>query len=77
MNVEKNTNMIVLFVSIAVILLSVVAAFAIYNVNDRSLMSKNISEAVAKGMDPLSVRCSYAHSGDTICIAYASSTTRK
>lgn len=77
MTVEKDTSKIVFYVSIAIILLSAVIGVALYHINDRTLMSKNISEAVAKGMDPLSVRCSYAYSGDTICIAYAASTNRK
>lgn len=77
MNIDKDKNAVVLIVSACIIALSVVVGIAFYNISDRSLMSKNISEAVAKGMDPLSVRCSYANSSDTICIAYAASTNRK
>ena len=77
MTIEKDTSKIVFYLSIAVILLSGVIGVALYHINDRALMSKNISEAVAKGMDPLAVRCSYANPGDTICVAYASSTSRK
>jgi hypothetical protein len=44
-----------------------------YNINDRILMSKNIDSAIAKGMDPLSVRCSFVTNTDTICVAYAAS----
>lgn len=64
-------------ISAALVVLAIISSVAWYNVSDRSLMSKNISEAVTKGMDPLSVRCSYANSSDTICIAYAASTNRK
>jgi hypothetical protein len=35
-------------------------------------MAANIENAIAKGVDPLSVRCSYVKSDDIICIAYAS-----
>lgn len=78
MTIEKKDNAVIIFmVSICVIVLSSVISTALYHINDRSLMSKNISEAVAKGMDPLAVRCSYADSTDTICVAYASSTNRK
>ena len=37
------------------------------------LMSKNIETAIAKGVDPLAVRCSYAAPHDQICIMYAAS----
>lgn len=58
---------------IAFVTVTLIVSVAWYNITDRTLMSKNISEAVTKGMDPLSVRCSYANSGDTICVAYAAS----
>jgi hypothetical protein len=35
-------------------------------------MSKNINEAITKGIDPLTVRCSYASETDNICVAFAS-----
>lgn len=69
----KSIDYITGVVCICVVILSLIIGVTWYNVNDRNLMSKNISEAVTKGMDPLSVRCSYAHAGDTICIAYAAS----
>lgn len=75
MNMKENASVII--IAACVLLLSVVISIAFYSINDRSLMSKNISEAVAKGMDPLAVRCSYANSQDTICVAYAASTNRK
>jgi hypothetical protein len=51
--------------------ISIVGSIGWYFINDRTLMSRNISEAVAKGMDPLAVRCSFAHSLDTTCVVYA------
>jgi hypothetical protein len=36
-------------------------------------MAGNIDGAIAKGIDPLSVRCSYAKSDDLICVAFAAS----
>jgi hypothetical protein len=38
---------------------------------DRKLMAENIEAAIAKSIDPLAVRCSYANSDDNICVAYA------
>ena len=59
-------------VSITLVLLSIVAATCIYGLNDRKLMAANIENAIAKGIDPLAVRCSYAKSDDIVCIAHAS-----
>lgn len=70
-------NLITLACSATSIALAVIVSVAYYNINDRALMSKNITEAVAKGMDPLSVRCSYSYSSDNICVAYASSSSKK
>lgn len=61
---------------ISLVVIAAISALTFYNVNDRSLLSKNIDSAIAKGMDPLSVRCSYATSYDTICVAYAASQKR-
>ena len=58
-------------ISITVVLLSIVAAICWYGLNDRKLMAGNIENAIAKGIDPLTVRCSYAKSDDIVCIAHA------
>jgi hypothetical protein len=34
-------------------------------------MAKNIKDAIDKGIDPMSVRCSYASETDNVCVAYA------
>lgn len=70
-------NLITIVVSAALVVVSAIISVAYYNVNDRILMSKNIDAAITKGMDPLSVRCSYANSGDTTCVAYAAAQTRR
>ena len=57
--------------SVTLVLLSIVAAICIYGLNDRKLMAANIENAIAKGIDPLTVRCSYAKSDDIVCIAHA------
>jgi hypothetical protein len=58
-------------ISITVVLLSIVTAICWYGLNDRRLMAANIENAIAKGIDPLTVRCSYAKSDDIVCIAHA------
>ena len=58
-------------IAITVVLLSIVTAICLYGLNDRKLMAANIENAIAKGIDPLTVRCSYAKSDDIVCIAHA------
>ena len=58
-------------ISVTLVLLSIVAAICIYGLNDRKLMAANIENAISKGIDPLTVRCSYAKSDDIICITHA------
>jgi hypothetical protein len=66
-----------LVIAIAAVTVSVVIGATYYNVNDRILMSKNIDSAIAKGLDPISVRCSFVTNTDTICVAYAASASSK
>lgn len=65
---EKLTFMI----CVTIIIITTIVSIGYYSINDRKLMATNITDAVAKGMDPLSVRCSYATSADVVCVAYAS-----
>jgi hypothetical protein len=62
------------FVSLTICILSIVAAFTFFHYNKNytktHLLAKNIETAIEKGINPLSVRCSYAESNDTICITF-------
>ena len=60
-------------VSLTFVMLAAIFGLGYYNISDRTLMAQNIDNAIAKGIDPLSVRCSYAKSDDIICVAFASS----
>jgi hypothetical protein len=71
--VKNNYEILSLIISSALIGISIVIGLTYYNISDRKLMSANIDSAIAKGIDPISVRCSFAQSGDTICVVYASS----
>ncbi len=64
-------------IAVGLVLIAVIVGATIYNVNDRNLMSKNIDAAIAKGLDPISVRCSYVTNTDTICVAYAAAQGKK
>jgi hypothetical protein len=48
----------------------------VYNINDRNNMAKNIEAAIAKGVDPLSVKCAYETNSNPICITYAATTKK-
>lgn len=65
----KQSNLI--FGGIAVLILVIILAFWNFKINESNLMSKNIQDAMSKGIDPLSVRCTYAADTDNICLAYA------
>jgi len=56
-----------------IVIVSAIIGASVYNINDRMLMSRNIDNAIAKGVDPLSVRCSFADGRDMICVAYGAS----
>ena len=66
-----NSNIITIL-CLSALLLMTLFAFTSYKMKDRELMSKNIQEAISKGIDPLTVRCSYATETDNICVAFAS-----
>jgi hypothetical protein len=72
---KGSTDLVVL--AITFVILSIVSAVCVYELNDRKLMAANIENAITKGIDPLTVRCSYVRDYDTICIAHAAASGRK
>jgi hypothetical protein len=75
MSTDNNKSYAVIF-SITVVLISVIVALCIYSLNERKLMATNIENAIGRGIDPLSVRCSYARGDDIICVTHAASGAR-
>jgi len=73
---QKRSNDIIV-VAITFVILATIIAVCYYAMNDRKLMASNIEDAIAKGIDPLTVRCSYVRDYDTICIAHAAASGRK
>jgi len=57
--------------AISIVILASIIGISVYHITDRSLMAQNIDNAIAKGINPMSVRCSYVRGDDPICIAYA------
>jgi hypothetical protein len=67
----KSTELITLIVCITIAVCSVVVGAFLYNINDRNNMAKNIDAAIQKGVDPISVKCTYEGTPTSTCIAYA------
>ena len=68
---SSNSIGITVIVSIAIVVVSVVASITSYNLNDRNNMAKNIDSAIQKGVDPIAVKCSYETNTSSTCIAYS------
>jgi hypothetical protein len=66
-----NKEFITIIICITLAVCSSIAAFTIYHINDRNNMAKNIDSAVQKGIDPISVKCSYETNANAVCIAYS------
>jgi hypothetical protein len=61
----------IVIISMTLVVLAAILGLSIYHINDRNLMAKNIDNAIGKGINPMSVRCSYVRGDDPICIAFA------
>ena len=72
---KRSNDLVVL--AITFVILTTIISVCYYAMNDRKLMAANIENAIAKGIDPLTVRCSYVRDYDTICIAHAAASGRK
>jgi hypothetical protein len=70
---EVKNDFKTMMISGTIVIVSAIIGASVYNINDRMLMSKNIDNAIAKGVDPLSVRCAFADGRDMICVAYGAS----
>lgn len=60
-----------LFVSISVFLVSSIVSIAWYKIHKDASMKSNIDNAIAKGIDPIAVRCAYKSDSDIVCSVYA------
>jgi hypothetical protein len=61
----------ILVICLTIIFICGIAATSLHHKHESVLKSQNIDSAIAKGIDPLSVRCSYTNSQDMLCITYA------
>jgi hypothetical protein len=63
----------VFVIAVAITFISLIGSITSFKVIELNKIESNVQSALEKGIDPLAVRCAYAHQTDTICIAYASS----
>ena len=69
----KNYEIVTLIVCISLIIGGMIAGAFIYNINDRNNMAQNMESAIAKGIDPLSIKCAYETNANPVCITMAAS----
>ena len=70
---KVNKDLITISISVVIVLCTAIIATIVYNLNDRNNMAKNIEAAIAKGVDPLSIKCAYETNVNSVCIAYSMS----
>lgn len=58
-------------VCIMILALAGIVSVSMNYINDRGNMARNIEAAIAKGVDPLSVKCAYETNPTATCISYA------
>ena len=64
-------DLITIMTAITIISCTAIIGGIVYNLNDRNNMAKNIEAAIAKGVDPLSVKCAYETQPNSVCMAYS------
>lgn len=68
---SSNTVATTTILCIVILALAGIISVSVNHINDRGNMAKNIDSAIAKGVDPLSVKCAYETNPTSTCIAYA------
>lgn len=58
-------------VCIMILALAGIVSVSLNYINDRNNMAKNIEAAIAKGIDPLAVKCAYEINPTATCVAYS------
>lgn len=71
MDKPLDKNLLAFLISCVLILVTGFGCLTYYKLNELQSMKSNIESAIVKGVDPLSVRCSYDNS-TTVCSIYAS-----
>jgi len=66
-----NKELVTYIVCVSILIGSAIAGFTVYNLNERNNFAKNMESAIAKGVDPLSVKCAYEQLPTATCITFA------
>ena len=66
-----NKDLMTYVICATLIMGSMIAGITIYSLNDRNNFAKNMESAIAKGVDPLSVKCAYEQHPTATCITYS------
>lgn len=68
----SNTNSTFITIAVCIMIMAMTGIIAVsFNyINDRNNMAKNIEAAIAKGVDPLAVKCAYEINPTATCITY-------
>ncbi len=68
---SSNTVVTTSIVCAMILALAGIISVSLNHINDRNNMAKNIEAAIAKGVDPLAVKCAYETNPTATCISYA------
>jgi len=71
-----NKDLITVSTCITIIAVALIFGAFNYETNKQNNMAKNIEAAIAKGVDPISVKCAYETSSNPVCITYAATTKK-
>lgn len=58
-------------ICVTLVILAITGSTTYYNIQEATMMSRNIENAIVKGVDPIAVRCAYSPASQT-CAIYAS-----
>lgn len=67
---NTNSTFITIAVCVMIMCMTGIVSVSFNYVNDRNNMAKNIEAAIAKGVDPLAVKCAYETNPTATCITY-------
>ena len=68
---SMDKTVVTFVVCIAIVVTTLIGSILCYNLNERNNMSKNMEQAISKGVDPLSVKCAYETNPTQICTILA------
>lgn len=66
-----NKDLITILTCVTIVACTLIVSAFTYNTNSQNNMAKNIEAAIAKGVDPVSVKCAYETNSNPVCITYA------